>query len=83
MTAPKTMPPITGETTLGELEGILRAHGVRFMEADFAARSGVDVSLDDGIAYQPTLAEALFHALRDLRIQQAEELDLTDEEARS
>jgi hypothetical protein len=82
VTAPKALPPITGETTLGELEGILRAHGVVDVGAEFIGNTSVCL---DGIDWSngADLAEAFAAALRALRIEQADELDLTDEEARA
>ena len=55
---------------------------VERVEAAISARR-VELSIDGGDWYRGDLAGAMHDALRSLRIEHADELDLTDEEARS
>jgi hypothetical protein len=88
VSAPKQRPVITGQTTLAELSAILDAHGINDVVAQCGGGSGRRRWVADLDGYGPerrsaTLHEAIHEALRDMRMAQAEELDLTPDEAAS
>jgi hypothetical protein len=82
--APKTRPLISGETTLAELEAILRAHHVEDVSVCLSYGQ-FDAAFDElgNRCCCDHLHDALNDALLGLRITDADELGLTEEEARS
>jgi hypothetical protein len=88
MSAPKQRPVITGETTLAELAEILRTHEATRFDAGIIGRASspdrwhaeIESSLGER---RPTLADAMAEALLTYRIDNADELDLTPDEAAS
>lgn len=87
MTAPKTRPLISGETTLAELAAVMASHrltGVDIGIIGLAKRpSQFFVEIEAANAKAPTLWDALNAALRMHRQDEAEWYGLTDEEAAS
>ena len=83
MSAPKKRPAITGETTIAELAAIMRDHRVIDVHASWSGSDRWWVELDDlGPDWHgASLHEAIDEALRVMRMAQADELDLTPEEA--